>query len=652
VRRLTDMQMSYFILSMILVISDAFNPEDVESTWQGDGQPGVRGIHLGRLSRDAACTAFQGILNQNETGLFIVTLGPQCANLEAPHAGSVAGGYCLASMTGAGWYRSSAVNPLSELVLGIDGSMGGASTISGTNSGGSMFFVRYVSFRASSMEFKWTYPCYLLTEPFKTVCFFHGNFGAISEECDSERMNIFMSATNVAFGAMMPFYGGPLGALSSYVTVYYPFLVDVPIGEDDMSLRNFWEHNGAYNTFLQSSSSWTLAVSLVSPLETTTGFLQGSNSQGLNYGFDSYLSRGLVADKKTEWYGNMSVYYCSSLSANTPSGFVILPFGFSGKSWDAVAGSNIMSPMSTSLKVVGMGLAFVMVKKTMLLNQVVSSRRIPYCERSGCPLMDGGFTDNGPVIPVLSRASEMVEHQRPRHVSQLGPANTMDTIKYLLGNGPLNIWTLSGLNLCPFTQTNLCRIISTIRTLVVPVLPTEIEQSYIAISSNYGIWRPSVQAMYPYCGDPLLFDHFEGSCKSKSICDMWLTVVASGINKIAFLLANQLFVLTMLWLAPTPLASRFVLGFVPQKVINMPYYNNMDSWFPDYVAIAPQKGGFGFTKVAGHALLDYLTLLTVRLLYNLVRMRTTAGLMFLGINPRCEFAVYKMAAVYNTMQQR
>jgi len=635
--------MSYLILSTLLGVSNAFTPLEVSSV-------GVSG----RLSRDAACTAFRGILDDNQTGTFFVStnLGPQCANMEAPHAQSVAGGYCLASMTGAGWYRSSAVNPLAELALGISGDMGGKSTVSGTNSGGTMFQVRYLVFNDSPEEWKWTYPCYLLAEPFKTVCFFHGKFGAISEECDSERMNIFMTATQSCFAAMLPFYGGPLGALASFVTVYYPFLVDVPMGEERRALGTFWEAHSTYNTFLQTSSSWVQAVSLVSPLESSSGLFQASKSQGLNYGFDSYLSRGMTGDKKTHWYANMSVYYCASLSANTPSGFVILPFAFSGKSWDATEEFTILSNRKTSLKILGMGLAFIMVKKTMLMNQVVSSRRIPHCERSGCPVMDGGFTDNGPVIPVLSRAAEMPEQHRPRQVSQLGPANTMDTIKYLLGQGPLNIWTLSGLNLCPFTQSNLCRIMTTIRQLTVPVLPSLIEQSYVAISSNYGIWRPYVQAMYPYCGDPLLFDQFEGSCKTDSVCDMWLTVVASNINSIAFLLANHLFVLTMLWLAPTALATRFVLGLVPQKVINMPYYNNMDSWFPDYVAIAPQKGGLGFTKVAGHSLLDYLTLLTVRLLYKLVSMRTTAGMMFLGINPRCEFKVFQMASAYTTMQQR
>jgi len=319
-----------------------------------------------------------------------------------------------------------------------------------------------------------------------------------------------------------------------------------------------------------------------------------------------------------------------------------LPFSFAGKQWDNSADE---SGGSIVMKLSGLVISFVMMKKLIAQHTILVTNLAPQCG-GACPLLDGGFTDNGPITPILAASSDMEENLRPRHVSLLGPSNTMDSIKYLLGTGPLAIWTGSGLNLCPFTQVSICRMISTMRGLIVPQLEYDIAQQYRSISSHYSVFRPNQQVIKPHCMDPLIFDHFSSMCLGDSICHMIVGTVWSAATAVQFRMSNHLFQLSMVWLAPTNIASRFVSQYIPNEMLSMQYYSDMTIWFPDFVAVAPQKGGIGFTKVAGHSLLDYLTYLVLRLLQSQVRIRRQAFEIFQGGEPSCGYDIFKASSKF------
>jgi len=293
-------------------------------------------------------------------------------------------------------------------------------------------------------------------------------------------------------------------------------------------------------------------------------------------------------------------------------------------------------------KITGLLISYVMLKKLVGQNSVLVTTLRPQCD-AGCPLLDGGFTDNGPITPVLSATSRMPENIIPRHVSLLGPANTMESIKYLLGDGALGIWTGSGMNLCPFTQVTICNMVTTVRELVVPMLPYDAFNQYNSIGSHYKVFRPDQQVMEPFCSDPLSFDHFHGMCTGDSFCHMGMTAVPGVSTDVMFTANPQLFLLSMIWLRPTKLAARFVEKYVPNAVVGMKYYANMVNWFPDFVAIAPQKGGIGFTKIAGHSILDYLTYLVERLIDVEVNMLILSHDMWTGSLPTCGYSVFRAA---------
>lgn len=580
------------------------------------------------FSKGAACDSMKAVIG-NET----MNLGEDCSSMEVSHSESVSGGYCLASLVAAGYYRAASINPVFDLVLGLSGQLGITPVITGTNSGGTMFIVRYFAFRDLPDPNKWTYPCYLLRAGYRSICWFHGNFGLISEECYSESQNLIGVATGIVYGGLQMSNGGPLGVVASYCSVYFQFLSSLPIPPQNVNFVQFWVSSSHWNTGLGFASDWTAAYTVVNPLVASSG------TEGYNYGFDSYLSRGFDALAAEGWFANMSVYSIASISANIPSGISLLPFSFVGKQWE---NTDDRMGTHTALKVAGLILSYVMLRKLTAQHTILSTSTAPQCE-SGCPLLDGGFTDNGPVTPVLARASRMQLALRPRNMALLGPSNTMDAIKYLMAQGPLSIWTGFGLNLCPFTQVNLCDVITTLRELSVPMLDYDVAQQYHSIDNHYQVTRPDQQVMMAYCGDPLIFDHFKTQCDGNSACHMFLHVIPGILTDINFSINSHLFVLTMVWLRPTKIAGRFVDQYVPSDVRAMKYYANMDTWFPDFVATAPQKGGLGFTKVAGHSLLDYLTFLVVRLLKITINMRHVAYEMSQGNRPACGYHVFQRA---------
>jgi hypothetical protein len=585
---------------------------------------------LGQIerSRTATCSLLKGVLFNESSDK---DLDANCDRLMVTQSESVSGGYCLASMTGAGYYRAGSINPIVDMLTQLSSSFGSSPIITGSNSGGTMFVVRYFAYRDTPVRNKWTFPCYLLNSIYRSVCFFHGNFGVISEECYSETMNVMSAATNMVYGQLTNANGGPLGAVASYSSVYFSFLSSLPIPPSQANFLAFWATAAHWNTRLQVFSGWTAAYSLIDPVEAREG------REDYNYGFDTWLSRGMEGKNRFQWYSNASVYTVASISANTPSAISLIPFSFAGKEWD---GSGDRSMLPTVLKITGLLLSYVMVQMLKNRHTVVTNDWKATCNGRGCPLLDGGFTDNGPITPVLASASAADPSLMPRQLALLGPISTMFTVEYLMGIGSLNLESGAGVNFCPFTQVSVCKMITSTRELLVPMLDDDMRRDWNNIASHYQVYKPNAQALKPFCADPLIYDHFRGMCEGDSFCHMASNAVPSRFNEIRITINSFLFVLSMLWLAPTSIASRFVLEYIPDAMRKMKYYENMELWFPDFVIVAPQKGGPGFTKVAGHSLLDYLTYIVQRLLATEIRIRLEAWELAEGVLPACGYRVF------------
>jgi len=471
---------------------------------------------------------------------------------------------------------------------------------------------------------------------YRTVCFFHGNFGVISEECYAESQNLIGAAVAIIYGDLQKKNGGPLGVVASYCGVYFPFLSNLPIPSNEALLVTFWRERSHTNTVHSFQSNWVIGYSTVNPVEASGG------TASYNYGFNSYLSRGLDATNSAGWYSNMSVYTAASISANTPSGINLLPFSFAGKEWD---NSDDTKAMFTVLKLVGLVTSYIMVKKLVSTHAVLVTRLPLHCE-SGCPLLDGAFTDNGPVTPILAAASALAPNVRPYQVSLLGPTSTMGTVSYLLGFGSMDLF--GQVNMCPFTEVSKCGIIDEIKTLTVPELGPDVAVAYRSLSNAYSVYRPNQQVIKAFCADPLIYDHFDSMCRSDGICHMHVNALPGRMTRIQYTVTEHTFILTMIWLGPTKLGARFVHEYIPATVLQMKYYVNMALWFPDFNAAAPEKGGIGFTKIAGHAVLDYLTYLVQRLLSKEVFHRVTAYWLMTGYSPPCGYAVFQASQEFFT----
>lgn len=555
--------------------------------------------------------------------------------IQAPHATAVSGGWCLASMTGAGWFRSTAMNILVELVLAIDQEMGAPPLILSSNSGGSMFSTRFFVFKESSLSSQWTYPCFLLSTSFHEACFFHHEFGSMSSECDSSIFNAMFSIISLIYSPATEQYGGPNGVLYSFLSVYYPFCSDVPIADSAQKLDAYWKRYGLWNRLLSKHSTWGLAVSVV----------QGDHSfegkESLSMSLGNYLPRGLYSLTPNAWFFNETIYKVASYSANTLTLSIMMPFGYPPSS---------SSTLGSMFHLFHIAFGFFQVQRLKAAHQIVNTPKIKGCEAFGCPILDGCATDNGPTTQGISETSKEPENLRFRQLSLIGPASTLVSIKYILGQGGMSLETLGGLNACPLAEPEACELVSTIRKLVVPVLPEDEGKSYRKIASQYLLWRPSHQVLSSYCGDPLVFDIFVGMCSVESLCHLWVDVVSGVVTGIRFMVSTLVLVMSMLWLSPNPLSARYVEGFVPTSMLQIPYYSHMKSWFPNYAGTAEQKGGIGFTKPAGHSLLDLLTWLSTRLLNALVLVFRYARHVYMGVKLRCGWNIYKDASTFNAAE--
>lgn len=162
-----------------------------------------------------------------------------CREVLVPESQGWSGGYCLASVAEAGWLRSAILNPVMSLVLATDVTEGVLPIAVGSNSGGSMFAIRYFTLRHYPIATKWSYPCYLMVDPYKNVCYFHSNFGAISNECFSEAFNVISISVALVYGQVAKTYGGPFGVAATYLAAYFPFISNLPLSAGDMKWNAF-----------------------------------------------------------------------------------------------------------------------------------------------------------------------------------------------------------------------------------------------------------------------------------------------------------------------------------------------------------------------------------------------------------------------------
>jgi len=564
------------------------------------------------------------------------TLVPKCDDaLQTPDAQGWSGGGCLASMAETGWLRTTLLNPVMSYILEEDNTLGLFPLIVGSNSGGSMFASRYFIYTPFGSTTMWSYPCYLLSMPMSNVCYFHSDFGSISNECASDNFNTITTAVGVAFSQEMALYGGPMGVLSVFAYVYYPFLHGLPINPADKPFAKFVQKYTRLHKTYGLPSNWVVSHTLVSPIQ--------AGVAAYDYGYDGWLSRA------TQSYSqglastvNKSYEWIVAASANTNSGIVLLPFGLVGKGWDSSTGS------APGLKLLGLLLSYTMTKRLMTQNVVLTISKTEAgfgngavaCEK-GCPVFDGTMTDNGPITPVVSAASFMTMH-RPVWLSSVGATSTMVSVKFLMGMGPMGIWSGFGVNSCPFPNGNVCPVLSKIRHLVVNIMPPKATKEYYDFGNAFQVYRPESKLLAPFCGDPLTFDLFEGKCAAEGICDMWTMVVPSIFNNIKFTPETYVLVLVMAFLQATPVSARFARAYLPQEMWQLQYYSHMDDWFPNFEASAKQKGGGGFTTIAGNSLMDFMTYLSLRLVAFLIETKSDALKLSTGKAPLCHYAIYEI----------
>jgi hypothetical protein len=603
-------------------------------------------IDLGMLDADISMEA-----NHNST--FV-----KCKGIIPPEARGLSGGFCLASVVEAGWFRSSLLNPVSAIIIAASTYLEVYALGTATNSGGSLFGVRFLALQTYDSIKKWTYPCYLLSNEYSLMCYYHATFGEVANNCFSEYFNLEGAAAGMVYGGLIVFYGGPMGVASLWIFCWFPFLSSLPVVTAAWTFKQFMYNFLLWNVRYEEPANWIIAHTLVNPTLI---------KQPWNFGWDAYFSRGYVGapwssklKKYTPggtWYVNVSLSLLAAESANTQSAFVIFPFAFGGKTWTSL---GVVAATSVSLRMMALSISLVMVKKLAFFHTVLTSTGPVGCASvGGCPVLDGGFSDNLPLTTILSWSSyknykrresvgqmmttviTVAGFDKPTLISVIGPSSTMKIIAYVLGQGPLGIWTFSGVNICPTPDPGWCTALTGLREWLVARMPDAMYDSWMAIGDAFQVYRPAMQVVAPFCGDPLAIDEFAGTCSIDSVCWMYMIVMPSDVNKIMSTISAWIVVLSLLFLGNSPLATRFVQDYVPAVILDgNGFYGTMDTWFPNFSLTLPQKGGVGFTSLSGNALMDYLTFCVIRLSFSMMKIKEFAHILAVCNAPACEFQVF------------
>merc|ERR1712159_941283 len=103
-----------------------------------------------------------------------------------------------------------------------------------------------------------------------------------------------------------------------------------------------------------------------------------------------------------------------------------------------------------------------------------------------------------------------------------------------------------------------------------------------------------------FCGDPMVYDSFKATCQTSSMCTLVATVVPGRRTDIHFTIDPTTLMLAVVYIAATPLSSDFVKEFVSLHLIELPFFQHMDAWFPAYNVVgSAERGGMAYPKPAG-----------------------------------------------------
>lgn len=542
-----------------------------------------------------------------------------CSFLYAPEATTLGGEWCVSIVSSAGFYRAVEMNPLLGNVLPFFGKDIPPPIMTSSANGGSLFATRFFTMKSAAGA-KWAYPCYLLTPDLRTMCYFHGAFGRVAEVCESDTYSITAATAYLTLGPLMMSYGGPLGVTVVYQTIKFPFMYDLPIEKGGITFARLAPKLMMWNTGQRRYESWGPSMSQANP--GGAGALVMSLIP--SYGFESSIHRAftpissLGQPEGLTWYSNYSVYKVVVISANSISSMVLAPFA--------------LTPEKGPFAFVVIVMSYISVTKLMSMNTLPSSTDPPGCSKIKCVLLGGQFTDSTSVTSSLAYISKVPARARPSQIFLSAGSSAFETIGFLLGKGPISMAPLS---VCPFQPASICTLMKT----AVKSMGTEVSAEMYALEDAYKIYKPQAQAMTPYCGDPILFDRFQGSCAADGMCNMVVNAIAGKHTGIGYMIESPAFSLTVVWMSHTSLSSRFVKEYIPAQMMKMDYYSSMEDWFPEF-SPGGYTGGVAFTKNAGHALMDYMTYLAMRLFLEIVHTKVLAFGLFRGMHPACGYDVY------------
>merc|ERR1719171_1582324 len=182
---------------------------------------------------------------------------------------------------------------------------------------------------------------------------------------------------------------------------------------------------------------------------------------------------------------------------------------------------------------------------------IMTTKLFPYCDE-GCPVMDPGFIDNGPLSINFAMISNLPAPITPTLVVNIGAASTFSTFNFFLGRERLDVWSSTGgVNVCPFPDVSVCSALTMFREVVKRVVDPETLAQYLEVSTAYAVWLPQSQIMADLCGDPLAYENFKGACSVQSFCSMAITVIPSDCMKIQFTLRPLNVILAIAYLGNT-----------------------------------------------------------------------------------------------------
>lgn len=295
-------------------------------------------------------------------------------------------------------------------------------------------------------------------------------------------------------------------------------------------------------------------------------------------------------------------------------------------------------------KVLGMGVIYVMFQRMVKQHMLKDNKGDQYCASSVCPVMDAGLIDNGPLTPLVQYISFSAASTRSTLIDLTGPANGFSLLQFQFGKAPFDLVSGggTGVNACPFEQLQVCTMLSGVRRLLVQNLPKDLSSIYQDIGSAYLPSIPENQILAPYCGDPMAFDLMAGECEAQSRCRLLVEGIPGKKMRVQFTVEPLVFLLSYTYLGSTPLSRSFVHDYAPTRLLRLPYFEHMDTWFPAFNVESESKGGLAFLKPAAHPLHDYLTFLTFRLASSFQKNLISGVELHAGKFPRCSYSDAKI----------